>query len=80
VSRDIDADLGERLDGERMTVSGRFAAGAGDCKSAFIGGAENAFRHVAATGIAGAENENQRLVVLHGVKRSTSTAELPEAV
>ena len=65
VCGDVDADFGERFDGERVNVSRGFTPGASDFKPTFAGVAKNAFRHVAAAGVSGAENENERLIILH---------------
>jgi hypothetical protein len=63
--RDVDTDFGKRRNCERVNVASRFAAGAGDFEFTFAGGAKNAFGHVAAAGVAGAKNENERFGVLH---------------
>jgi hypothetical protein len=65
VRRDVDTDFTERGDRERMNVTSRLAAGAGDFKFTFAGGAENAFGHVATAGVSGAEDEHKWFGVLH---------------
>lgn len=57
---DVDADFGHRFDGERMNIACRLGSGAGDAEPASRGGAKNAFREMRATGIASAEDENER--------------------
>lgn len=65
VLRDVDVDLGERLDRKGVDVSRGLAARAGDFERTLAGRAENAFGDVTATGIAGAEHEDERFVGLH---------------
>jgi len=58
VARDVDADLAERADRQRVDVAGRPGAGAGDLEYVAGGLPQDAFGDVAAAGIAGAEDEN----------------------
>ena len=66
VAGNVDADLGQRLDGERMDVSGGFRASALDIEKIPCGVAENPLGHVAAARVAGAEDENGgRVIRIH---------------
>ena len=58
VAGNVYADLGHRLDRERMNIARRLAAGTGDVDQIARGLAENAFGEMTAAGIAGAKDEN----------------------
>jgi hypothetical protein len=58
VARNVYSDFGHCFDGEGMDVPGRLAAGAGNAKFVFGGGAKDALSHVTAAGIASAKDED----------------------
>ena len=58
MSGDVDPDLPQRLDGLRMHVTGWIGTRAVDFKKIPCGMAQDALRHVTATGVAGAKNED----------------------
>ena len=53
----VDADFGKGFEGEGMNGALGFGAGTEDFKKVAAGGAQNAFRHMAAAGVSGAEDE-----------------------
>lgn len=57
----VNARLGHDLDGQRMNLAGRIRAGALDVHEVACRCAQKSLGHVAATGVAGAENENEGL-------------------
>ena len=63
--RDINPHLLHDTDGQGMHIAGRFGAGALDIENITGGGAQKAFRQVAATGVAGAEDQNDGLGIRH---------------
>lgn len=63
MSGDIDVDFLESLNGLGVHKPGRLGTGALNIKKIAGGMAKNAFRHVTATGIAGAKNENGRFCI-----------------
>lgn len=60
VRRKIDSDFPHSSDGERMDVTRGPGARAGDAEAPSQDGAQDAFGKMAAAGIAGAENEDER--------------------
>jgi hypothetical protein len=58
VRADVDADLGQRLDGERVDVSGGLRAGAFDAEAVAERAFQDAFGEVRAAAVAGAEDED----------------------
>ena len=66
--RNINADLAHRFDRERMDVTSGFAAGAGDGDDVTSRLTQNSFREMAATGVAGAEDENCLLICCYSHK------------
>lgn len=60
VMTDIDTDFGEGFDGLGPNISGD-GTGAGNSKTVAIELAHEAFGHLAASGIGGANDENERL-------------------
>lgn len=57
---EVDADFVHDPDGQRMNVARRFAAGTGHPEATLRGGAKKSFGEMAAAGVSGAENENER--------------------
>jgi hypothetical protein len=68
--RDIDTDFTHDPDGHRVDVTGRVRSGALDVEQVARGLTKNAFRQVAAAGVAGAEDKGKRLV--HGDRLNSS--------
>jgi hypothetical protein len=60
VRADVDADFRHGFDGEGVDVAGWFGTGAVHVEEVAAGSTEEAFGHVAAAGVAGAENEDER--------------------
>ena len=61
VCGNIDADVGHGADGEWVNITGGFGAGALDVEHVTRDRAQNALGHVAAAGVACAENKDSRL-------------------
>ena len=66
VRGDVDADLGHRLDAERMDVACGLRSGAGDFENITRHMAQQAFGKVGTAGVAGAEDEDERFGWSHG--------------
>ncbi len=62
---DVDPDFGHDLDGDRVDVAGWFRPGALDVDPPSRRAPQDAFGHVAATGIAGAKNQDSRFGGVH---------------
>jgi len=61
VAGDVDADFGHDFDGEWMDESGWVGSGTGDSDAVVDGGAQDPLGEVASAGVAGAEDEDERL-------------------
>ena len=58
VARQVDADLSQRPNRQRVDIPGRFAAGTGHAEHPARGRAQNGLGDVAATGVARAQHED----------------------
>jgi len=61
MSRDVDADLLHHFDRLGVDISGRLGAGTGDVDEITGSGAEDTFGEMTTAGVAGAEDEDERV-------------------
>ena len=84
MSRDVDADLLQSLDGLGMNIPGRLRSCAGDFNEITGSGSEDTFGDVTPTGVTGAEDEDKWLHVKSykvgqwRLKRGTQQQPVPE--